>query len=102
MGERNGMDGGFIFGRDDVREYRRAQFELIRSQLEPLKFERDDNNRSVVTVHHIVRDRRGELLTEMTNRHLFTVENDLVVLFEISDSEPLNKLKNPISTSRKE
>ncbi len=89
----NGMEGGFVHGRDAVREYWRKQFEIVQPQLEPLNFETDENDRSVVTVHQIVRDLDGKLLMEKTLQQIFTFENGLIsVVFEISDTQPfLNK-----------
>lgn len=84
----NGMEGGFVCGRDAVREYWTKQFEVIRGQLEPLEFEMDENNRSVVTVHYVIRDLEGNLLLEKTGKQIFTIENGLISLFEIGDDEP--------------
>jgi hypothetical protein len=39
----NGLEGGFVYGRDAVREYWTNQFKSIR--VETLKFETDENNR---------------------------------------------------------
>jgi len=88
----NGMEGGFVHGRDQVREYWRKQFEIIQGQLEPLEYETDENNRSIVTVHLVVRDLEGNLLLEKTVQHIFTIENDLISLFEIGDTEPVHKM----------
>jgi hypothetical protein len=95
----NGMQGGFIQGRDGVREYWKKQFELIKPHLEPLKFEIDEKGRSVVTNHQIVRDLDDNLLLEKTVRHVFTIENGLIKVFEIEDSEALsdNKMLQAIS-----
>ena len=82
----NGMEGGFINGRDAVREYWRKQFEIIEPQIKPLKFERDENNRSVVTVHQTVRDLEGNFLIEKTVRQIFTFEDGLISVFEIGDT----------------
>ncbi len=81
----NGMEGGFILGRDKVREYWKQQFETIEPQLEPLEFERDDDNRSVVTVRQIVRDLEYNLLMEKTVQQIFTFEYGLVSVFEIGE-----------------
>lgn len=69
----NGMEGGFVYGRDNVCEYWRKQFKILQPQLEPLKFERDENNRSVVTVRQTVRDLEGKLVLEKTARQIFTL-----------------------------
>ena len=86
----NGMEGGFVYGRDAVREYWRRQFEVTQGQLEPLKFETDENNRNVVTVHLVVRDLDGNVLLEKTVQQIFTIENGLISLFEIGGGAPLH------------
>src|SRR5687768_2469823 len=83
----NGMEGGFVYGRSAVREYWTKQFEAIRGQLEPLEFEMDENERSVVTVHYIIKDLEGNLLLEKIGKQIFTIENGLISLFEIDDTE---------------
>jgi ketosteroid isomerase-like protein len=90
----NGMEGEFVYGRDAVREYWRKQFEATQGQLEPLKYEIDENNRSFVTVHLTVKDLQGNLLVEKTVDHIFTIENGLIGVFEIGDSEPLRLIKS--------
>jgi ketosteroid isomerase-like protein len=87
----NGMEGGFVYGRDAVREYWRKQFEVTHSLLEPLKFETDDNYRNIVTVRLTVKDLQDTLLLERTVKQIFTFENGQISLFEIEDSEPLQK-----------
>ncbi len=82
----NGMEGGFVYGRDNVREYWQRQFETIQPQLEPLQFERDENNRSVVTVRQIVRDLEGNLLMDKIVRQIFTFEDGFISDFEIADA----------------
>jgi hypothetical protein len=90
----NGMEGGFIYGRDAVCEYWRKQFEVVQGQLEPLRFEIDDRNRHVVTVHLVVRDLEGNPLLEKTVQQIFTFDNGLISLFEISGTEPLHLTEN--------
>lgn len=90
----NGMEGGFVYGRENVREYWRNQFELINPQLEPLKFETDKENCSVVTVRQIVRDLKDNLLLDKTVEQIFTFENGLIKTFEIGDLQPFTENKN--------
>jgi len=79
----NGMEGGFVYGRDNVREYWQKQFETINPQLEPLKFKTDGKGRNVVTVHQIVRDLDGNILLDKTVEQIFTIKNGLITTFEI-------------------
>ncbi len=91
----NGMEGGFVFGRETVREYWRKQFELINPQLEPLEFKTDAENRQVVTLRQIVKDLDENLLIDKTVEHIFTIENGLIKIFEIGDfTEPFTENKN--------
>lgn len=94
----NGMEGGFVYGRDNVREYWRKQFEVIRGRLKPLEYETGENNRDIVTVHLVVRDLGGNLLLEKTVRHVFTIEDGLISLFEIEDTEPIHKIIQEVRT----
>jgi limonene-1,2-epoxide hydrolase len=87
----NGVEGGFVYGRDAVREYWTNQYQVIQVQLETLKFETDENNRNVVTVHQIVKDLQGNLLADMTVKQIFTIENDAIVLYEIGETETIQE-----------
>lgn len=83
----NAMQGGFVYGRDRVRDYWEQQFEVVQVQLQALNFEVDEAARSVVTVHQIVRDLEGNLLLDDMVRQIFTIENGLISIFEIGDAE---------------
>jgi hypothetical protein len=96
----NGLEGGFVYGRDAVREYWINQFKNIQVQLETLKFEMDEKNRNVVTVHQIVKDLQGNLLADMTVNQIFTIENGAlaqplckrIVLYEIGETETIKEM----------
>ena len=88
----NGVEGGFVYGRDAVREYWIDQYKVIQVQLEALKFETDANNRNVVTVHQIVRDLQGNLLADTTIEQIFTIENGLISLYEIGATETIQEM----------
>jgi hypothetical protein len=88
----NGLEGGFVYGRDAVREYWTNQFKNIQPQLETLKFETDEKNRNIVTVHQIVRDLQGNVLADMTVRQIFTIENGLISLYEIGETETIQEM----------
>jgi phage pi2 protein 07 len=87
----NGLEGGFVYGRDAVREYWINQFKNIQVQLETLKFETDEKNRNVVTVYQIVKDLQGNLLADMTVKQIFTIENGGIVLYEIGETATIQE-----------
>ena len=88
----NGVEGGFVYGRDAVREYWTNQFKDIQAKLKTLKFETDENNRNVVTVHQIIRDLQGNLLADATVHQIFTIEDGLISLYEIGETETIQEM----------
>jgi hypothetical protein len=88
----NGLEGGFVYGRDAVREYWTNQFKDIQPELETLKFEMDENNRDTVTVHQIVRDLGGNVLAEATVHQIFTIEDGLISLYEIGETNTIQEM----------
>lgn len=87
----NGLDGGFVHGRDGVRQYWTSQFENIRCELETLNFETDAAGREVVTVHQLIKDLEGNTLVDTTIQQIFTFEDALISLYEIGDSETIKE-----------
>jgi hypothetical protein len=88
----NGLEGGFVYGRDAVREYWTNQFKAIQPELETLKFETDENNRNIVTVHQIIRDLQGNLLADAKVQQIFTIEDGLISLYEIGDTDTIQEM----------
>jgi glutamate synthase domain-containing protein 3 len=88
----NGMEGGFVYGRDAVREYWTNQFKGIQAELETLKFETDENNRNIVTVHQIIKDLQGNLLADAIVQQIFTIEDGLISLYEIGETETIQEM----------
>lgn len=88
----NGLEGGFVYGRDAVREYWTNQFKMILPELETLKFEVDESGRNVVTIHQIVKDLYGNLLADATVRQIFTIEDGLISLYEIGETETIHEM----------
>ncbi|MEP7074712.1 MAG: nuclear transport factor 2 family protein [Acidobacteriota bacterium] len=87
----NGLEGGFVYGREAVREYWTDQFKAIQPELETLAFETDDGGRNVIAVHQIVRDLEGNLLADMTVQQIFTLEDGLIILYEIGETETIEE-----------
>ncbi len=87
----NGLEGGFVYGRDAVREYWTNQFKDIQAELETLKFETDENNRHIVTVHQIIKDLQGNVLVDTTVHQIFTIEDGLISLYEIGETETIQE-----------
>lgn len=98
----NGVEGGFVYGRDAVREYWINQFKVIQVQLETLKFETDEHNRNVVTVHQVVRDLQGDLLADTTIQQIFTMKDGLISLYEIGETETIQEMIQKTKTAHEQ
>lgn len=54
----NGVDGGYVYGPDGLREYWTQQFKIVHSQVIPLKI--DVENKFVkIKAHQVVHDLEG-------------------------------------------
>ena len=98
----NGLEGGFVYGRDAVREYWTNQFKDIQPELETLKFETDENNRNIVTVHQIIKDLQGNVLADATVHQIFTIEDGLISLYEIGETDTIHEMIEKISDLKKQ
>ena len=79
----NGMDGGHVHGRDEVRSYWARQWTMVDPHVEPVEFARDPQGEMVVEVHQVVHDLNGHLLADKMVGHVFRIENGLIKRFDI-------------------
>jgi ketosteroid isomerase-like protein len=79
----NGMEGGYVHGREGVRSYWTRQWAMVDPHVEPVAFAEGPKAEVIVEVHQVVRDLRGNLLADKMVEHIFRVENGLVRRFDI-------------------
>jgi len=79
----NGMDGGFVHGRDAVRDYWIRQWQQIDPHVDPQRFTSDDAGRIVADVHQVVRDLAGRVLNYQMAQHVYVIEAQLIRRMEI-------------------
>jgi hypothetical protein len=79
----NGWEGGYVNGRDEVRDYWTRQWAAIDPSVEPIGFEFDDG-RVIVSVHQVVRDKSGNVLGDEIVRHAYVFRGGLIASMEIS------------------
>lgn len=82
----NGMEGGHVRGRNEVRSYWIRQWGMIDPHVEPVAFANGPEGEVIVEVHQVVRDLNGNLLADKMVGHVFRIENDLVKRFDIRGS----------------
>jgi hypothetical protein len=81
----NGMEGGYVNGREGVREYWTRQWAMIDPRVDPVGFSEGPNERTVVQVHQVVRDLSGTLLLDVEVSHIFFIEDGLIKRFDIGE-----------------
>jgi ribosomal protein S18 acetylase RimI-like enzyme len=81
----NGMEGGRVHGHQKVREYWQRQFDLIDSHVELRQMEQRSDGQVIVTVRQIVRDRAGNLISEDTVEHWYSIDEGLIERMVIHD-----------------
>ena len=84
----NGMEGGYVHGHRDVRDYWTRQWAMIDPHVEPLDFEVDEAGRIVVNVHQVVRDLAGQVKADRVVQHVYELRDELIVSMEIRAPAP--------------
>jgi hypothetical protein len=79
----NGMEGGHVHGRDEVRSYWKRQWAIIDPRVEPVEISPNGKGEVVVKVHQVVRDPKGNLLADRLVIHVFQMRNGLIQRFDI-------------------
>ena len=82
----NGMEGGWVYGREAVRAYWTRQWGIIDPRVEPRRFTTGAEGRVVVDVHQVVRDRAGTVVTDQMVQHVYTIDDGLIQRMEIRTS----------------
>jgi nuclear transport factor 2 (NTF2) superfamily protein len=80
----NGMEGGYVHGRDAVRSYWTRQWTMLDPRVDPVEFSTGTEGEIVVDVHQVVRDVNGTRLVDKMVGHVFRIENGLIRRFDIS------------------
>ena len=79
----NGMDGGFVYGREGVRDYWTRQWAVIDPHVEPMEITPDERGRWVVTVHQVVRDLEGNILVDKIVHHAYQIQSSVIARMDI-------------------
>ena len=79
----NGMEGGYLTGREAVRDYWMKQWRLVDPKVIPISFMSMDAKSTKVDVHQTVTDLQGKLLMDRNIVHTFWIEDGLIRRFEI-------------------
>jgi ketosteroid isomerase-like protein len=81
----NGWEGGRVHGHQGIRDYWTRQWAAIDPSVEPIGFATDEEGRTVVKVHQMVRDLEGNVMAEGVVEHVYLVEAGLIKSMEIRE-----------------
>lgn len=81
----NGMEGGYVHGREAVRAYWTRQWETYDPFVEPLSMKPVEGGIDV-EVHQVVRDGSGKVLVDEVVHHAYQFEDGLISRMDILDS----------------
>lgn len=82
----NGMEGGHVHGRDEVRAYWTRQFTTLNPHVEPISIEPNGRCIWVVEVHQVVHDITGNLLVDTTVYHTYQFRDGLIARMDITQT----------------
>ena len=81
----NGMEGGWVHGREGVRAYWTRQWAMIDPHVEPIGIEATEDGRTLVNVHQVVRDLNGTVLMDRMVQHVYSIADGLIERMEIQE-----------------
>ena len=88
----NGMDGGHVYGHEDVRDYWTRQWAIVSPHVEPIAFQQTADGAIAVEVIQSVFDLNGQPLSGQTHGlkdkkvvHVFRMQGDKIARFDIQD-----------------
>jgi hypothetical protein len=74
----NAWQGGRIRGHEGLRDYWTRQWAVLNPTVQPVRFRADGLGRVVVTVHQVVRDQSGNVVSDSLVEHVYQLENGLI------------------------
>ncbi|HVX49808.1 MAG TPA: nuclear transport factor 2 family protein [Chitinophagaceae bacterium] len=80
----NGLGGGYIEGREGLREYWRRQWEVLNSDVEPVSISTSGKGRIVANVRHVVRDLHENIIEDEMLQHTYIIEDNLIKHMDVA------------------
>jgi len=77
------FEGGYVNGHTEIREYWTRQWTAISPIVEPVEFKERENGSLEIMVHQIVKDLEGNLLFDGRVKHIYSVQDGLLLRMDI-------------------
>ena len=81
-------EGGRVVGKEEIRAYWTRQWAEFNPHVEPIEVTGNETGRTDVKVHQLVKNLNGDILSDQTLLHVFTIANGLIERMDIGESEP--------------
>jgi hypothetical protein len=78
-------EGGRVVGKEEIRAYWTRQWGEFDAHVEPLAITEADEGKVRVRVHQLVKNLRGDVLSDSEVLHVFTVNNGLIAAMDLGD-----------------
>ena len=81
----NGWEGGYVNGKNEVKNYWTRQWQQLDPVVIPIEFIKLDDGRIEVKVHQVVRTLSGEIIFDGVVMHTYQFHNGLIAGMEIGN-----------------
>ena len=84
-------EGGRVVGKQSIGEYWARQWTQFNPHVEVLEVVEDENCKTQVRVHQLVRNLQGEVLSDTELWHVYTIRNNLIERMDILEADGNNQ-----------
>lgn len=81
-------EGGRVIGKEEIRAYWTRQWAEFDPHVEPLEVTEGEASRTDVSVHQVVKDLKGDVLSDQMVLHVFRIANGLIQSMDVHESKP--------------
>jgi hypothetical protein len=81
-------EGGRVIGKEEIRAYWTRQWAEFDPHVEPIEVTDREAGRVDVKVHQLVKNLKGDVLSDQTLVHVFAIANGLIERMDIGESKP--------------
>jgi hypothetical protein len=81
-------EGGRVIGKEEIRAYWTRQWAEFDPHVEPIEVTEREASRIDVKVHQLVKDLKGDVLSDQIVLHVFSITNGLITRMDIHESKP--------------
>jgi hypothetical protein len=81
-------EGGRVVGKEEIRAYWTRQWAEFNPNVEPVEVTEREAGRTEVKVHQLVKNLDGDIISDQTLSHVFTIANGLIERMDIGESKP--------------